>query len=39
MWTAFREIALAGWASTVRLAVLLLIKQGYVGILILLMMR
>ena len=39
MWTAFREIALAGWASTARLAVLLLIKQGYVGIIMILLIR
>jgi hypothetical protein len=39
MWATFREIALAGWASTARLALLLLIKQGSVGMLILLIVR
>src|SRR5690242_15048904 len=39
VWTTLREIALAGWASTARLALLLLVKQGTAGIVILLIMR
>jgi hypothetical protein len=38
-WTTLREIALAGWASTTRLAVLLLVKQGSAGVVIFLIMR
>jgi hypothetical protein len=38
-WNTLREIALAGWASTTRLAVLLLVKQGPAGVLIFLIMR
>jgi hypothetical protein len=39
MWTVFQEVALAGWASTVRLAMLVLVKQGMIDVLILLVTR
>ena len=38
-WSTLTEIALAGWASTARLAVLLLVKQGTAGVVIFLILR
>jgi hypothetical protein len=38
-WSTLQKIALTGWGSTARLALLLMIKQSPVAVLILLILR
>jgi hypothetical protein len=39
VWVILRDVAYAGWGSTARLAMLMMIKQSPVDVLILIIMR
>ena len=38
-WSGLNDVAVAGWASTIRLATLLLVKQGIAGVVVFLVVR